>query len=102
MIPPLFDVISSILQEPSKVKKTKVMSRLAIDETSGNLCVELAKPIIEKNVDEASESDLILEKVDLGPSNAKREFQNFEVIAAQMLQGVKEEKRAKEQLKEQV
>ena len=102
MIPPPFDVISSILQKPPKVKKTKVMSRLAIDETLGNLCVELAKPIIEKSVDEASESDFILDKVDLGPSNAERDFQNFEVTAAQMLQREKKEKRTKEQLKEQV
>ena len=79
-----------------------MMSRLAIDETSGNLCVELAKPIIKKSVDEASKSDFILDKVDLGPSNAERDFQNFEVTAAQMLQRVKKEKRTKEQLKEQV
>ena len=102
MIPPPFDVISSMLQKPPKMKKTKVMSRLAIDETSGNLCVELAKPIIEKSVDEASELDFILDKVDLGPSNAERDFQNFEVTAAQMLQRAKKEKRTKEQLKEQV
>ena len=102
MILPPFDVSSSILQNPPKMKKTKVMSRWAIDETSGNLCVELAKPIIEKSVDEASESDFILDKVDLGPSNPERDFQNLEVTAAQMLQRVKEEKRTKQKLKEQV
>ena len=101
-IPPPFDVISSILQKPPKTKKTKVMSRLAIDENSGNLCVEVARPIVERNVDEASESDFILDKVDLGPSNAERDFQNFEVTAAQILQRAKKEKRTKEQLKEQV
>ena len=82
MTPPPFDVISSILQKPPKLKKTKVMSKLAIDETSGNLCVELAKPIIEKSIDEASELDFILDKVDLCTSNAQRDFQNFEVTAA--------------------
>ena len=40
MIPPPFDVIYSILQKPPKMKKTKVMSRLATDETSGKLCLE--------------------------------------------------------------
>ena len=102
MIPPPFDVISSILQKPPKMKKTKVMSRLAIDETSGNLCLELAKPIIERNVEEASKSDFIMVKVDLGPSNVERDFQNFEVNAALMLQRAKKEKRTKQQLKEQV
>ena len=84
------------------MKKTKVMSRLAIDETSGNLCVEVARPMIERNVDEASEADFILDKVDLGPSNAERDFQNFEVTTTQMLQRGKKEKRTKEQLKGQV
>ena len=82
MIPPPFDVINSILQKPPKMKKTKVKSRWAIDETSGNLCVELTKVIIEKIIDEASKSDFILDKVDLGPSNAERDFQNFEVTTA--------------------
>ena len=82
MILPPFDVISSLLQKPPKMKKTKVMSRLVVDKTSGNLCVEIAKPIIEKNVDKASKSDFILDKVDLGPSTADRDFQNFEVNAA--------------------
>ena len=102
MISPPFDVISSFLQKLPKVKKTKVMSRLAVDKTSGNLCIEIAKPIIEKNVDEASESNFILDKVDLGPSTTERDFQNFEVTAAQMLQRTKKEKRTKEKLKEQV
>ena len=84
------------------MKKTKVMSRLAVDKTSGNLCIEIAKPIIEKNVDEASESDFILDKVDLGPSTAERDFQNFEVTATQMLQIAKKEKSSKEKLKEKV
>ena len=39
MIPPPFDVISSFLQKPPKVKKTKVMSRLALDKTLANLCI---------------------------------------------------------------
>ena len=82
MIPPPFDMISSILQKPPKMKKTKIMSRLAIDKTSSNLCFELAKPIIEMNVDEASKSDFFMDKVDLGPSNAERDFQNFEVTVA--------------------
>ena len=85
MIPPPFDVISSFLQKPPKVKKTKVMSRLVIDKTLGNLCVEIARPIIEKNVDEALESDFILNRVDLGPSTVERDFQNFEVTATQMI-----------------
>ena len=60
------------------------------------------KAIIEKNVDESSKSNFILNKVDLGPSTTERDFQNMEVTVAQMLQRVKKEKRSKEQLKEQV
>ena len=93
MIPLPFDVISSFLQKPPKVKKTKVMSKLAIDKNLGNLCVEIAKPIIEKSVDKAYKSDFILDKVDLGPSTTDRDFQNFEVTTAQMLQRAKKEKK---------
>ena len=50
------------------------MSRLAVDKTLGILCVEIAKSIIEKNVDEASELDFILNKVDLSPSTIERDF----------------------------
>lgn len=72
MVPPL--MISDFLQKPPKVKRTKVMSRLAIDEILGNLCVEIVRPIKNKNVEEATESDFTLRKVDLDPSNAERDF----------------------------
>ena len=64
--------------------------------------IPIEKPITERNVDEASKLDFVLDKVDLGPATAERDFQNFEVTAAQMLQRAKKEKRSKEQPKEKV
>lgn len=102
MFPPPFDVISSFLQKPPKVKKTKVISKLVVDKKLGNLCIEISKPIIEKNVVESSKLDFILDKVDLGPSTVESDFHNFEVTTAQMLKRDKKEKRSKEKLKEKV
>ena len=59
------------LQKPPKVKRTKVMSRFSIAETLGNLCVEIVRPIEEKNVEEAVESDSTPSQVDLHPSTTK-------------------------------
>ena len=53
IIQPPFDVVSSFLQKPPKMKRTKVMSKLAIDKTSGNLCVVIVRPITKMNVKEA-------------------------------------------------
>ena len=63
---PNLDVVANLVHKGTKVKKTRIDSKLAMNPTSGNLFVEIAQLVIEKNIDEVDEADFNITQVDLG------------------------------------
>ena len=99
---PNLDVVADLMHKGTKVKKTKVDSRLAVNSTTGNLFAEIAQPVIEKDMNEANESDFSITKVDLGRATREGKEHNFQVSAAILIEQSRRDKEAKNQLKCQV
>ena len=78
---PNLDVMADLMHKGIKVKKTKMDSKLAVNPTSGNLLVEIAQPVTEKDMNEANESDFSITKVDLGKTNREGKEHNFQCIS---------------------
>lgn len=99
---PNLDVVLYLIHKDAKVKKTRMDSRLAVNPTSGNLFIEIAKPVIEKDINEANESDFSITKVDLGQTTREGREHNFQVSTVVLMEESRRDKQAKNQLKCQV
>ena len=77
-------------------------SRLAVNPTSGNLYVEIAQLVIEKDINEANESNFSITKVDLGQTTHEGKEHNFQVSAAVLIEQSRRDKQVKNKLKCQV
>ena len=77
---PNLDVVVDLMHKGTKVKKTKMDSRLAVNPTSGNLFVEIAQPVTEKDINEANKADFSITKVDLGRTTHEERENNFQVL----------------------
>ena len=83
---PNLDVVADLMHKCTKIKKTKMDSRLAVNPTSGNLSIEIAQPVIEKDINEANESDFSITKVDLGQTTYEGKEHNFQVSIAILIE----------------
>lgn len=77
-------------------------SRLEVNPTLGNLFVEIAQLVIEKDINEASESDFSITKVFLGWSTHEGREHNFQMSFVILMEQSRRDKQAKNQLKCQV
>lgn len=66
------------------------------------MCLEIAQPIAEKDVNEATPADFVMTKIDMGPSTHEADIENFNVVAAKLVERTEKEKQSKDQLKQQV
>lgn len=99
---PNLDVVADLMRRNTKIKKTKMDSRLAVNPTTGNLSVEIAQLVTEKDINEANESDFSITKVDLGRTTREGKEHNFQVSAAILIEQSRRDKQVKNQLKCQV
>ena len=83
---PNLDVVADLMHKGTKIKKTKIDSRMAVNPTSGNLFVEIAQPVTEKDMNEANESDFSITKVDLGQTTHEGKEHNFQVLATILME----------------
>lgn len=97
-----FDAVANVLHKTTKSKKTKVAPRLGINPSSGNLCVEIAQPIVEKDINEANEADFSMTQLDLGPTTHDGAVHNFQISAAILIDRENKDKETKDQLKQQI
>lgn len=75
---------------------------MGINPSSRNLCVEVAQPIVEKDVSEASEVDFNMTLVDLGPTTHEGVVHNFQILVAILIDKENKDKETKDQLKQQI
>lgn len=73
-----------------------------MNPTSGNLLVEIAQPVTDKDINEASEADFSITKVDLGRTTREGKEHNFQMSAAVLIEQSRKDKQDKDQLKCQV
>lgn len=99
---PEFSSISDLFERAEKPKKLKVSSRIKTDPNSRNMCLEIAQPISKKDTNEATSADFVVTKIDMGPSSHESDIQNFNVMAARMVERSEKDKQSKDQLKQQV
>lgn len=89
---PEFNKISDVFKRSEKPKKIKVTSRINTDLNLRNMCLEIAQPISEKDVNETTLADFFMIIIDMGSSSHEANIQNFNVVAARLVERTKKEK----------
>lgn len=56
------------------------------------MCLEIVWTIFEKDVNEASPVDFVMKKIDMGSSTHEADIQNFNVVAARLVERTEKEK----------
>ena len=78
---PNLDAVVDLMHKGTKIKKTKIDSRMAVNPTSGNLFVEIAQLVTKKDMKEANESNFSITKVDLDQITHEGKEHNFQVLS---------------------
>ena len=80
------DVVADLMHKGTKIKRTKMDSRLTINPISSNLFVEITQPVTEKDMNEADKSNFSITKVDLGQTTHEGKEHNFQVLATILME----------------
>ena len=78
--------MADLMHKGTKIKKTRMDSRLAVNSTSGNLSIEFAQPVTKKDINEANEFDFSITKVDLGRTTREGKEFFFQVSATVLIE----------------
>lgn len=99
---PIEDMVSRCLRKMSKSKRLKVEAMLEVDENTGHWVAEMAKPISDKDPENATKKDFSIEKIDLGTASRATDTKHLESSNKRMLSRTWKDEKDKRELKQVV
>lgn len=91
--------MSKCLRKTPESKKLKEEAMLEVDENTGHWVAEVARPILDKDPENATEQDFVVEKVDLGTASRAADAKHLESSAKTMLSRTWKDEKNKWELK---
>lgn len=82
---PMEDMVSKCLGRTSKSKRLKTKTMIDVDEQTGHWVVEVARPPADKETENATEKDFIIEKIDLGTTSRVADVKHLESSTKRIL-----------------